>query len=945
MTSIAIIDTIGLTYDGNTLQSRGLGGSESAVILMSKELAALGFDVTVFNNCIDKLSTEGTFDRVNYIDLTKLDQHDNYQFDIVISSRTVIPFLPEIYWNQFAELHPYRFKKIKQNSKLKIVWMHDTFCRGDHLLEDLLVQGDINEIFTLSDFHTTYVTNCDHGKRRMFEALKKHVFMTRNGIVKYHDEVDISAKDPNLYVYNASVTKGMLPLVNDIWPMVKQQLPAARLKVIGGYYRFRENAAPDEQEKTWRSMVDDPKYANMGIEFTGVIPQSQIADILTSASYTIFPGAFPETFGISSLESLAYNTPLITTRFGALEETAVEQACYFIEYPIEPNSLFTNIDKNGQIKKFVDLTVRAGIDRYLHQQKQYYCNIIKDICTWDTVALQWKQHFYKRLGLYLSAEEYRQVSYINSRIHEVFGRRFSNPEETYLPRKSEQRIVVISPMYNAASYIGKCIESVITQDYKNYHMYVIDDASTDNSVEVAAKNKNEHVTIISNKTNLGAVYNQISVIRDFCNPDDIVMLLDGDDSLVNNNQLFHYYNNLYDGTTEFTYGSCWSMIDNIPLVAQHYPNHIKQTRAYRTHKFNWNMPYTHLRTFLAKLIQSAEDSNFQDDHGNWFKAGGDGSVFYTAIEAADPSKVKAVSDIVYNYNDINPLNDYKVNGAEQTRTANKILGKKSVNPKFSVVVPTMWRCLEVFQQSLIKLCDHPLVGEIILINNDVAATPSWDVLTNDKIRRIDQESNIYVNPAWNLGVRESHHEKICIANDDILFDTAIFDRIEPRLIPDNGVFGLITGESKFGHPPTTDGSIDFLEWTPGNIIHGFGQLMFVHKDNWVDINPELKVFFGDDTIFHNHLLKGLKNYCIYNIHFESPMAQTTSDPAITKGMYDRELPIFSEWFLKNPVINNTETTTVVAEVKETVPVKISEKVILIAVPTNKYMKSRFIISL
>ena len=37
MISIAIIDIIGLTYDGDTLNKRGLGGSESAVILLARE--------------------------------------------------------------------------------------------------------------------------------------------------------------------------------------------------------------------------------------------------------------------------------------------------------------------------------------------------------------------------------------------------------------------------------------------------------------------------------------------------------------------------------------------------------------------------------------------------------------------------------------------------------------------------------------------------------------------------------------------------------------------------------------------------------------------------------------------------------------------------------------------------------------------------------------------
>jgi hypothetical protein len=48
---LAIIDKIGLCYDGDTLSKQGLGGSETAVILISKHLQKIGFQVTVYNNC------------------------------------------------------------------------------------------------------------------------------------------------------------------------------------------------------------------------------------------------------------------------------------------------------------------------------------------------------------------------------------------------------------------------------------------------------------------------------------------------------------------------------------------------------------------------------------------------------------------------------------------------------------------------------------------------------------------------------------------------------------------------------------------------------------------------------------------------------------------------------------------------------------------------------
>jgi FkbM family methyltransferase len=694
---VAIVDTIGLVYDGNTLSKRGLGGSESAVILVSKELSALGFDVTVFCSCIDEESREGTYDGVLYCDL-KYASKVRHEFDVVISSRCVLPFVPLENYNQFTNHYGISYndlESIRRNSKLKILWLHDTFCVGDELIEDLIVHGYIDELFTLSDFHVSYILNCDHGKRRNFEVLKNHTFITRNGITKYIDEVDILEKDKNLFVYNASVTKGLLPLLHKIWPEVKKNIPDARLKVIGGYYRFRSDAEPDEQEKKLHELEEKEEFRKLNVEFTGIITQQEIAHILAKASYFIYPGAFPETFGISSLESLYYNTPLITTKFGALEETAITDCSYFINYAIEPNGLFPWINTDEQSRKFVDLILNVYNNPYLHQQKMFSCNIVRDVCGWDVVALQWKQHFYKKLGHYLSKEEYKNVTLLNQRIHKIFGRRFSNPEEWGSYKvKPEQHIAIISPFYNAKQYIQKCILSVSSQDYENYTHYLIDDKSTDDSFEVAYKtvmslpeNLRENFILIKNDENVGAIYNQVETVRnELKTSNSIVMLLDGDDSLVNDNNIFTYYNNIYDENVEFTYGSCWSMADNIPLSAQPYPSNIKQSKQYRYYKFNWIIPYTHLRTFRKYLLDNVQDNQFIDDNGKWFRAGGDVALFYNLIEQADPNKIKVISDIVYNYNDLNPLNDYKVNSQEQTQTANMIVTQ--VKKKILIGIPT-----------------------------------------------------------------------------------------------------------------------------------------------------------------------------------------------------------------------------------------------------------------
>lgn len=673
---ISIVDVIGLTYDPTTLEKYGLGGSESAVIYMARELQNIGFDVTVFNNCIDSRASEGVYDGVTYVDLTRLNEPNDYTCDVMIVSRTVEPYLR----------NSFRFEKLKKSAKWKILWLHDTFCSGDNQLEDMLISKDIDEVFTLSDFHTSYFSTLDHGKRRNFEVLKNKIFMTRNGARKYIDEVDVTQKDRDLFIYNASLTKGMIPLVEQIWPLVKKEIPTAKLKVIGGYYRFRDNAAPDEQEVKFRQLIQREDLKKLDVEFTGVIPQREIADHLAKASFMIFPGAFPETFGISSLESLLYNTPLITTRFGALEETAIDLACYKIDYAIVPNGLFKGIDNKKQVEKFVRETVAAYKNTYLHAQKMQYCNIVHDIAGWDGVALQWKQHIYNKLGLYLSVSDYQKVMKLNHRLHEVFGRRFSNPEEWSKPASHpQQRISVITPFYNAEKYIRNCILSVASQDYTNYMHYLIDDASTDNTAKVIEetlmmlpKRIRKNYRLIRNKENQGAVFNQITTIRQYCGDDDIIMMLDGDDSLRNRNDIFHMYNTLYDGSTEFTYGSMWSMVDNIPLIAQPYPKYVRENRSYRKHIFAWGMPYTHLRTFKKYLLNDIPDYMFQDEMGRWYRAGGDNATFYNIIEQAHPNKIKAITDIVYNYNDTNPLNDYKVNAMEQDVNSKKIRGETSI---------------------------------------------------------------------------------------------------------------------------------------------------------------------------------------------------------------------------------------------------------------------------
>ena len=48
-------------------------------------------------------------------------------------------------------------------------------------------------------------------------------------------------------------------------------------------------------------------------------------------------------------------------------------------------------------------------------------------------------------------------------------------------------ISVIVPCYNLEKYISDCLDSLVLQTFKSYEVIVIDDGSTDNSVNIIQK--------------------------------------------------------------------------------------------------------------------------------------------------------------------------------------------------------------------------------------------------------------------------------------------------------------------------------------------------------------------------------------------------------------------------------------------------------------------------
>jgi len=49
------------------------------------------------------------------------------------------------------------------------------------------------------------------------------------------------------------------------------------------------------------------------------------------------------------------------------------------------------------------------------------------------------------------------------------------------------KVSIIMPLYNSERYLEETLESVLNQTYKNWELIIVNDCSTDSSVEIVEK--------------------------------------------------------------------------------------------------------------------------------------------------------------------------------------------------------------------------------------------------------------------------------------------------------------------------------------------------------------------------------------------------------------------------------------------------------------------------
>lgn len=231
-------------------------------------------------------------------------------------------------------------------------------------------------------------------------------------------------------------------------------------------------------------------------------------------------------------------------------------------------------------------------------------------------------------------------------------------------------ITIMTTLYNAEKYIKTCIDSMKIQK-EEFHCYITDDISTDNSVKIVENEiqNDNRFTLIKNTRKMYQPGNYFQISKLNIPDDSVVVTLDGDDWFSDENVLTRVKSYYSNPRTMMSFGQFVSFDGvNYSIGFTQKPSSLEHIR---------HMPWTtsHLRTFKMELFRKIREEDLISPTGNYWEVTGDQAIIFPMIEMCSDDRIHFTNDINMVYNNANPINDHKVNLERQTNYSNILRSK------------------------------------------------------------------------------------------------------------------------------------------------------------------------------------------------------------------------------------------------------------------------------
>lgn len=260
---------------------KGIGGSEEAVINLTKEWANAGYNVTVYNNC----GVEKVYDGVRYKPWYTFNYRDKQDILVVWRSLKVLDY--------------------DIDASKVFVDIHDVIQEGEFTEKRL---KKINKVFLKSEAHRELYPKVPDDK----------IVVVPNGMDTSLFEVERD-RNPYLIINTSSPDRALSALIR-IFPKIKEKEPRAEMKWAYGFDIFDIIHAKDREKQAWKKiMIQKMKLA--GIENLGKISHKEVAELTLSAGVMLYPTHFMEIDCVSARKAQLGGAHVVCTDFGALKTT------------------------------------------------------------------------------------------------------------------------------------------------------------------------------------------------------------------------------------------------------------------------------------------------------------------------------------------------------------------------------------------------------------------------------------------------------------------------------------------------------------------------------------------------------------------------------------------------------------------------------------------------
>lgn len=210
-------------------------------------------------------------------------------------------------------------------------------------------------------------------------------------------------------------------------------------------------------------------------------------------------------------------------------------------------------------EKYIDELLKYNVHiKMLKYAKDYYDILVSDTDNIEKISARKK--------VVIGKGNKRRIQYIN---------KFDIDKILEDKSKDNIKFSIVVPNYNNGDWIDKTIESVLNQTYNNWELYIIDDMSTDNSIEIINKYSDTRITLIENEIKLynGGSRNVGILKAKKSNPDGYLLFIDSDDYWDNNNFLKDL-NDFIDDEDMITYEYKYYMNNEIKPAGHFYYKNI-----------------------------------------------------------------------------------------------------------------------------------------------------------------------------------------------------------------------------------------------------------------------------------------------------------------------------------------------------------------------------------